>query len=274
MDYDIRELQLEQLTILDELKRVCKQNNIKFYLAYGTCLGALRHQGFIPWDDDIDVLMYKEDIDKLVACSDQIGEDFFLQSYETDPGYLHTIYRLRKNNTACVEKDDMDMDCHHGIYIDIYPFYHYPDHKMQRLLACHDSLMYQLLLSGRPPVNHGKLVSAAGKIILSFYKNPKKKWKKIDRLKRRLVKYKRTERVADLYGMDISLRKVISYDAKWFGKPKFCEFEGRMMPVATDADAYMKERYGDDYMMMPPPEKRQSYHRYAYVNLKDTYKKL
>lgn len=272
MDYDLKELQQVQLSILNELKRVCDKNGIKFYLAYGTCLGALRHNGFIPWDDDIDVLMPYEDTVKLLKCREQIGEGFFLQSNETDKGFFHTILRLRKNGTACVESDDLDMNCHHGIYIDIYPLYNYPDSKLQRFRVCYDSLMYQLILSDRAPKNHGGAVRFIGNFILLFYKNQKIKAAKINRLVKHMTSFRNTKRVADLYGMDLTLTRVISYDSAWFGEPSLHMFEGLEMPLPTDPYSYMKERYGGDFMEMPPVEKQQSYHRYALVDMEKEYR--
>ena len=76
MKYELKQLQIVQLELLDELMRVCEQNNITFYLAAGSCIGAVRHQGFIPWDDDIDIFMYADDVDKLFECMYQFREDF------------------------------------------------------------------------------------------------------------------------------------------------------------------------------------------------------
>ena len=80
--YDLRRLQLMQLNILKELVRICDNHGFKFYIMNGTCLGAIRHKGFIPWDDDIDVGMYAEEFDQLIKCADEFGEDFFLQTIE------------------------------------------------------------------------------------------------------------------------------------------------------------------------------------------------
>ena len=116
--YDLRRLQLMQLKILKEFVRVCQKHGFRFYIMNGTCLGAIRHGGFIPWDDDIDVGMYAEDYDRFIRCGADFGEEFFLQTIETDPGFKTMIARIRLNGTTILEKDFIDADIHHGVFID------------------------------------------------------------------------------------------------------------------------------------------------------------
>lgn len=271
-NYDLRELQLEQITVLDELKRVCVKHGLKFYLAYGSCLGALRHHGFIPWDDDIDVLMPVKDYDKLMKLSGEFKDNFFLQNYETDPEFKLAISRVRKRGTACVEEKDLDEKCHQGIFVDIYPQYAYPDNKLSRLKIIISSIIYRILLLNSAPKNHGKAVKLAGNLMLRLFSIGGRE-NNIRRMRKNLRKYRNTKYVADLYGMDLTLTRVIKYRSGWFAKPKWVEFEGRKMPVPTHALKFLKERYGDDCMEMPPLEKQHSYHKYAYVSFEHEYKK-
>ena len=180
MKYELKQLQIVQLELLDELMRVCEQNNITFYLAAGSCIGAVRHQGFIPWDDDIDIFMYADDVDKLFECMYQFREDFFLQSTFTDPGYRHAIARLRKNNTTCMEPDDIGTDCHHGIFLDIYILYYYPKNKFERIIMVQRGIRHNILLSNRPPLNHGPIIKFLGKLILLPYRNEIRRLSKIN----------------------------------------------------------------------------------------------
>src|SRR5690625_4673316 len=94
-----------QLEILIELDRVCRENNIKYALYFGTLLGAVRHKGFIPWDDDIDVVMTREEYDKFCKIQkSKLGESYFFQNYETDPKFFRSFGRLRKNDTLYVQR--------------------------------------------------------------------------------------------------------------------------------------------------------------------------
>ena len=271
MEYDIRKLQEAQLELLDELKRVCDMHHIPFYLAAGSCIGAVRHQGFIPWDDDIDTFMYAKDVDRLFANAEDFGEGFFLQNAETDPGYGYSIARLRKRGTACLEADEKDDPCHHGIFLDIYVLYYYPKGRLKRALMVERGLRRNILLRNKAPQNHGRLVKALGGLILLPYRNRERRGRAVEALTKKIRQYEGTEDLVILYGMDISLKRIISYKSAWFGKPAYLPFEGRTVPVATDADAYLRCRYGADYMQLPPPEKRHSYHQYYYISFDHEY---
>lgn len=270
MNYDLRTLQLEQISVLDELKRVCDKNNLTFYLACGTCIGAMRHKGFIPWDDDIDVFMHVNDFDKLMLLSNEFGSDFFLQNNKTDPGYPLAIARVRKNGTACVEKDELNIDCNHGIYLDIYPIYQIPNGIIKKYSVVFASIKNRILLLNREPKNHGSIMKFIGKIVLFFLNiNRDKNLKKYnDKLRR----YSNTDMVGVLYGMDVKVGTLILYNKEWFQEPKYVEFENRIMPVPSDPIPYLQQRYGDDVMSLPPIEKQKSYHQYAYVSFDSEYK--
>ena len=121
-----------------------------------------------------------------------------------------------------------------------------------------------------PPANHGTLIKAAGKLLLIVLSGRDRE-KSIAKYKGRLRKHMGTRYVADLYGMDLTLTRVIKYRQEWFQEPRWVEFEGRKMPIPTGAEGFLSERYGSDFMKIPPEEKRQSYHRYAYVSFDQEY---
>ena len=111
-----------ELIILDEFVRICKKHNLQYYLMWGTLIGAVRHGGFIPWDDDIDVGMPREDYKKFLKIAQvELGEKFFLQYSKTDKYTSAPFAKIRLNNTAFYEKDDYNFKRHRGIYIDIIP---------------------------------------------------------------------------------------------------------------------------------------------------------
>ena len=119
---DRRALQLEELTVLEELDRICKKHGLRYFLTAGTLLGAVRHKGFIPWDDDIDVAMPREDYDRLAKiCESELSEGFFYQSEKTER--LHTFFfaKIRKDGTRVTEHLLEGVDIHDGCYVDIFP---------------------------------------------------------------------------------------------------------------------------------------------------------
>ncbi len=270
MDEQIKKLQLVQLDILDEVKRVCDKMEIPFYLAFGSCLGALRHKGCIPWDDDIDICMHVKDFDRFVRCKKLFRPGYFLQTQATDPEFGCAIARVRLDGTRLVEEDEADLNIHHGIYVDIYPLYGIPRNKLLRMCLVAESLLYRLLLVRRPPRNHGGAAAGAGALILQILPE-RVRLRLVKELKKRLRVYRNSVEVGTLYGMDVSMRHLITYKRSWFQKPRMVEFEGRKMPIPTNAENYMSNRYGD-YMTLPPKDKQKSYHSFMELDFGDYFK--
>ena len=121
----IRKLQLAQLYIMKNIAAICDENNICYYLCGGTLLGAIRHSGFIPWDDDLDITMYRQDLKKLTKIVEEKYSDlFFVQNFQSDKNYARYIPKIRLNGTVQMEEDYVKSDIHQGIYIDIFPLDH------------------------------------------------------------------------------------------------------------------------------------------------------
>ena len=125
----LRQLQLAELDILLEIDRVCTENNIKYFLDSGTALGAVRHKGFIPWDDDIDICMMRDDYEKFIRLApEKLSQKYFLQTLKTDPGYNKLHAKVRKNGTVFKEDANLMRNMNHGLFVDIYPFDYLPKH--------------------------------------------------------------------------------------------------------------------------------------------------
>ena len=123
-----RAVQLKQLSILKEIDAICRRNHIDYWLDGGTILGALRHGGFIPWDDDIDIAMPLSDLPRFVeAAQRELPKGLFLQSPDTDYDVRMPIYKVRDRNSFLVEgADDFTRDYCKGLYVDIFPMMPYP----------------------------------------------------------------------------------------------------------------------------------------------------
>ena len=109
-----------QLDLLNELTNICKAHNIEFQVCFGTLIGAVRHKGFIPWDDDFDVWMTRENINKLIALEKEFKSPYFLQTPLNDRRYVTPLTRLRNSNTTSAIAGFDTPDYNNGIYIDIY----------------------------------------------------------------------------------------------------------------------------------------------------------
>ena len=121
-DLELEQLQASQVYILKAFDELCVKNDISYHIDFGSLIGAVRHQGFIPWDDDIDVSMDRYSYNQFLKISNELSSDFFIQNHETDPEYIHPFTRIRLNGTLSVQKFWRNVDMHQGIFIDIFPF--------------------------------------------------------------------------------------------------------------------------------------------------------
>lgn len=120
---DLNKLHKVQIEILEEIIRVCDKFSIKWFAAYGTLIGAIRHSGYIPWDDDIDIGMPREDYDKFLRVAPvELNNGFTLSHYTVDKMVPHYFAKVRKDNTLFVEESSKKIKMHHGIFVDIFPY--------------------------------------------------------------------------------------------------------------------------------------------------------
>ena len=119
----LSELHKVETEILEVVDSICKENGITYYFTGGTLLGAVRHKGFIPWDDDIDIVMPRADFQKFIEICNQgaLGDNYFLHHISTDDNFYLIYAKIKKNNTFFDEEIVKSVDCHKGIFIDIFP---------------------------------------------------------------------------------------------------------------------------------------------------------
>lgn len=128
-----KELWAVQLDLLNEFDRVCKKHGLKYILDFGSLLGAIRHKGFIPWDDDLDVSMLREDYDKLMEIGPkEFKHPYFLQNHMTDYRFDGGVVKLRRSDTTCIMKHNIEFHAtyNQGIYIDIFVFDNIPSNDV------------------------------------------------------------------------------------------------------------------------------------------------
>lgn len=251
MDQDVKVVLLNLLSKLDE---VCEKHGLRYYIAFGTCLGALRHKGFIPWDHDIDVLMPAEDAQKLIQLQEEFGERYFVQCKETDPAFGSIAYKLRDSETACIWNEYKECTFNQGLNIDIYPYYDAPRTRAGLLLNIWRSYLYRILSLDDMPIAHTGFMRTAVKMILFLFRG-KRRIKVRERMRKKLLSVKNGTHILDYYGEDVTPFSAITYPKAWFGVPKRLEFEGRYFNAPTEPEKYMRRRYGY-YMKLPPVEKR------------------
>ena len=254
-DFDLRELQLCELEIMKEFIRICEKHHLQYYVAYGTLLGAIRHKGFIPWDDDIDVHMpWSDFLTFKKLCETELG-----QSFSYDDWYIHHDYyllwgKLRKNQTTCMTRGESALQIHWGVGIDIFPLFpsDKPSLSLTKKMA---SVILEFCLK-RAYVTYG----GSG-------------WKKA--LKR--ILYRLFPRHLDDTIITHCLHKLnhSSTHAEWFYLPEVIDpnsarfllkntfgegkkeiFEDMEVTCPYDYDCYLKKIYGSNYMEIPEVEDR------------------
>lgn len=265
-DTDLSRFHQIQLDILKELDRVCTANGLKYCLAYGSCLGAIRHKGFIPWDDDIDVYMLVSDFEKLQACKDSFKYPYFLQTHETDPEYGAMIGKVRNGETTLVVEGEKERDMNHGIFIDIYPLFYSPKGgwKAEKLVIT--SMIHRLMLYGSPPQNRGKLMKIGAQILLYGIPRKVKNWL-IQYTYKIMRNQKKTEYLTSLHGDDDNVK----YPKSWILPFHRVPFEGLDFPVPANSHEYLKKRYGD-YMKLPPENQRKFHHHHIGIDFEKSYR--
>ena len=273
---DKEKFKKKQLEILDELDRVCRENHIHYYLAYGSCLGAIRHKGFIPWDDDIDVVMTAEEMDRLIAARDSFGEKYFLQCRSTDKNWSIMSCSLRDSSTSFFAVEEGAKDINHGIEIDIYVLYPYPDNPSVAHKLIVDSYILRLLYMkqcGETPRHHGKAATICSKALMNLYSN-KEAEKKIERVENLLKNNGGEHYYSVFFGNDITLFHSLKFPVEMFKEPKYLPFEGVLRPCPSLPELMCEICYGTTYMEYPPEEKRISPHDIVYLNCDEPYTKF
>ena len=269
MDIDAVRARLHalELKIALEIKRICEQHRLRYFLIYGTLLGAVRHGGFIPWDDDMDIGMPRADYDAFAeVCRTALRPEFLYQSWDTDPSYPFPAAKLRLRGTHTREQFSIE-GAEDGIYVDIFPFDAVPDGGFARRIQSATRFLGKRLLwmkkgYGRcirdeSPAKRAKYALAAGAV--RFLPYP---W-----LKRRMAESMvchngRPTRFVIAPGDYPAARERI--ERRWLGALEPVPFAGETFPAFAERDAYLRHLYGD-YMALPPESARRG-HAFLHVD--------
>lgn len=252
---ELRKLQMVEFELVSEVDRICRKNNIKYTLYAGTLLGAVRHKGFIPWDDDADIAFLPEEYDKFFhACETDLDKErFFLQDYRTDVYYRWGYAKLRRNNSAFLREGQEHMKSHSGICIDLFTLYNVPDQQiLRKLYYSAFFLIRKTLYSEVGRVSEKGLIKRTLFSVLS--KIPKDA---VFKFANSILYFEPAENVDLMY---IPMGERCKY-----GIPKRCllentelEFEHKMFFAMSGYDEILKIAYGN-YMEFPPMKDRESH---------------
>ena len=267
---EIRELQLKSLEILLYFKDFCQQHKLNFYLCGGCCIGAVRHNGFIPWDDDIDVFMFREDYEKLPELWNKYADK---QKYScnrtTKDKFMGNIMTtITDNNTKVIRPWQKNKDGPKGVMIDILPLDGCAPAGLKRIIQMLWSMIFSLYCSQAVPVNHGKLVSFVARLLLFMVPGKSLKFKIWKFAENQMSKYKISDSkfVTELCAGPHYMKN--EYPKEIFSSVVYKNFENYLMPLPLGYDLYLKIAFGD-YMKLPPKEKQIPHHDIIYLNLKE-----
>lgn len=258
-----KEHQAALVELLAEFDRVCRVLNIPYVIFAGTLLGAVRHQGFIPWDDDLDVAMLRKDYDRFLREADSVldQEKFFLQK-EFSEHWPMFFSKLRLNNTTCLEKmHPKDPACHQGVYMDIFPC----DYACRSALGRRVQFLSSKVVIAKSLDRRGyDTDSALKKIFIAVCRFlPGNIFYKIVRGK------PGSGIVHSFFGAGSTFHKNI-YPEAYFRERIWGSFEGNEYPMSANYDDLLKLLYGD-YMELPPQEKRKVKQHAILVDLTKSY---
>ena len=272
---DIRQLQDKLLEILLYFDGYCRENHLKYCLAGGCLIGIVRHQGFVPWDDDIDLFMPREDYERLTEIWNSTGDLTRYAFCRTDDrkNYHDAGASIRDINTTEINRHSVDEDICHGIAIEIMPIDRCPKSKIRRLFQLLNAFVFNLFNVQRLPDNKGALIRFVSKVVYGVIRSSRSRYRIWKKAEQRMSRYswdecsEVTELIGSVHGM------MLRHDKSDFEMDTYLPFEGHPLPVMSGYRKYLERIWGD-YMQLPPVEKRVAKHDTVYTSTTEPYSKF
>lgn len=255
-----------QLRILEDFINVCEKYNLTYFAVYGTAIGAVRHHGFIPWDDDIDVGMLREDYDRFFEIFEkELGDKYYLLTPETDGRYACTVTHLQRKGTRFVSEMSQDLKCEQCIFMDIFPFDYVAEEKKEQILQGRNTNFWgkMLFLSGTayPLIPYDgikkEIASLICKIIHYILKGvrikPRWLYKQYIKAARKYNNSEKKSQYVTSFEYVGCLKDKVKKEALF--PIKKLPFENLIINVPANNHEFLTKVYGD-YMQLPPVDKR------------------
>ena len=256
-DEELKQIQEIQRELIGEVKRICKKCGIHFNMVGGTMLGAIRHKGYIPWDDDADIGFLRTEYEKFrEACKKELNhEKYYMQDLRDTEGYRWGYGKLRRKNTAFIRLGQEFMPYEQGIAIDLMPFDNVPDYWLARKFHFFCCFLYRKLFWSEvgSRVESNLLIRFIYKVIrlIPMEEIVRSYQRFIDMGQKRKTKLVRILTFPTPKG-------IYGYERRWYTQLAKYQFDDMVLPGAQDYDGYLTVKYGD-YMKMPTIEKRKTH---------------
>ena len=265
----MNELQQVEFDLFKRFVEICEKLELNYFMLEGSALGAARHKGFIPWDDDLDVGMYREDYEKFMNLAPaMLPEGLFLQSYKSDSEFPLIFAKLRNSNTTYIEKRLKKYNINHGCYIDIFPLDGYSSNILtQKMIELHKKNHYIKRNCGEKMERTRKGYVYAWILCKLGYHN--RTTKTMEQIETYLSGFPvKGSSIICNHGSPYGKKDYIS--AAVYGKGSDAVFEGMTVRVPENVDGYLTSLYGD-WRTPPPPEKRIGRHGYEICDTEKPY---
>lgn len=262
---DLKKIQNKLLEMAKFVDKVCTDNKIEYYLIYGTCLGAVRHNNFIPWDDDFDIGMTYYNYLKFIEVMEKQNSKYVIQTIDNDKEYNRLFAKVRDTETTYIENGNEKRNMIQGLYIDIFPIVGYPNNKLLQ-----KKFKFDRAIAMYPYTNmiNNKFLNFIAKAIY-FEKDFKKISKKYQK---QILKYdlNKCKNWISVYGNSFEIN---INDKSNYGNPIRINFDNYKFPIPEKADLYLTRTYGD-YMKIPSKEQIEKMQHAVYkIDLENSYKK-
>lgn len=258
----LRQLQETELEILRDVADFCEKNSIRYFLCSGTLLGAIRHRGFIPWDDDIDISMPRKDFERFLALSQSLPDRYICQATRFYPEYPIPIVKVRKKGTVMKEPMMENLNIDHGVWIDIFPIDRVKNVEKLKKRALWINVLTTAIYSKLGIMNSEKMGTKFLCRVLGLFRV-----KTLDRWRTRVLTSEEKSKASKYtnFVSNLGYRKLL-FDEEVLFPLKKAEFEGSYFYVPNKSEEWLASAYGD-YQKLPPKEKQVNKHEIMELKL-------
>lgn len=270
-DLELKKIQDKNFELLCFFKDFCEKHKLKFFLSGGSCLGAVRHKGFIPWDDDVDLLMPRKDYEKLETLWNMYVDTkkYSICRPNDTLANGNKYITIHDNNSTFIQKGRESFDANHGVALEVLPLDGYPKKNTERYLQIFWAIIFSLYANQTVPLRAKGVSKLICKFLLHLVSSRKKQYQIFHYAEKQMSKYDIND--CDFWAVLCTFKNIKhKYSKRMFTETAWLNFNGVEMPCPSDYDSYLKMLYGD-YMKLPPENEQLHKHECVFLDLDTPY---